>query len=129
MSLAAESHKLVEAQLRARALAMAIRGHFSTSSEGDAEVLEALALDCVRHLDELLAIEEKRLVVVLLIKAGASKIEAIKTVRALTGLGLKEANDLVEAVPTAILEGVAVADANRAKDALESVGATVTLLE
>ena len=91
--------------------------------------MQTLALDCVRHLDELLAIEGKRPIIVLLVKVGASKIEVIKTVRALTGLGLKEAKDLVEAVPTTIMEGVAVADANRAKDALESVGAAVTLLE
>jgi ribosomal protein L7/L12 len=112
--------KLAEAQLRARALGMAIRG--STRSEDDADVLEMLALDCVRNLDELLAP-----VTVVIVTVGERKIEVIKTVRDHTGLGLKEAKDLVEAVPTAMMR-LPISDANRAKNALETVGATVTLL-
>jgi large subunit ribosomal protein L7/L12 len=59
--------------------------------------------------------------------AGAKKINVIKEVRALTSLGLKEAKDLVESAPKAILEKVDKAAAEKAKDALEGAGATVTV--
>src|SRR5215210_7316710 len=59
--------------------------------------------------------------------AGEKKINVIKEVRALTPLGLKEAKDLVEAAPKAVLEGVAKDAAEKAKEALEGAGATVTL--
>jgi large subunit ribosomal protein L7/L12 len=64
---------------------------------------------------------------VVLEAAGEKKINVIKEVRALTSLGLKEAKDLVEAAPKAILEGVDKAAAAKAKDALEGAGATVTV--
>ena len=64
---------------------------------------------------------------VVLEAAGEKKINVIKEVRALTSLGLKEAKDLVEAAPKPILEGVDKAAAEKAKDALEAVGATVTV--
>lgn len=64
---------------------------------------------------------------VVLEAAGDKKINVIKEVRALTSLGLKEAKDLVEAAPKAILEGVDKAAADKAKEALEGAGATVTL--
>ncbi len=64
---------------------------------------------------------------VVLEAAGEKKINVIKEVRALTSLGLKEAKDLVEAAPKAILEGVDKAAADKAKDALEGAGATVTV--
>ena len=64
---------------------------------------------------------------VILEAAGEKKINVIKEVRALTSLGLKEAKDLVEAAPKPILEGVDKAAAEKAKDALEAVGATVTV--
>lgn len=64
---------------------------------------------------------------VILEAAGDKKINVIKEVRALTSLGLKEAKDLVEAAPKAILEGVAKDAAEKAKEALEGAGATVTL--
>jgi large subunit ribosomal protein L7/L12 len=64
---------------------------------------------------------------VVLEAAGEKKINVIKEVRALTSLGLKEAKDLVEAAPKAILEGVAKDVAEKAKEALEGAGATVTL--
>ena len=64
---------------------------------------------------------------VVLEAAGEKKINVIKEVRALTSLGLKEAKDLVAAAPKAILEGVDKAAAEKAKDALEGAGATVTL--
>lgn len=64
---------------------------------------------------------------VVLEAAGDKKINVIKEVRALTSLGLKEAKDLVEAAPKAILEKVDKAAADKAKDALEAAGATVTV--
>ncbi len=64
---------------------------------------------------------------VILEAAGEKKINVIKEVRALTSLGLKEAKDRVEAAPKPILEGVDKAAADKAKDALEAVGATVTV--
>ena len=64
---------------------------------------------------------------VILEAAGDKKINVIKEVRALTSLGLKEAKDLVEAAPKAILEGVNKETADKAKEALEGAGATITL--
>jgi large subunit ribosomal protein L7/L12 len=64
---------------------------------------------------------------VILEAAGDKKINVIKEVRALTSLGLKEAKDLVEAAPKAVLEGVAKDAADKAKEALEGAGASVTL--
>jgi large subunit ribosomal protein L7/L12 len=64
---------------------------------------------------------------VVLESAGEKKIQVIKEVRGLTSLGLKEAKDLVEAAPKPILEKVDKAAAEKAKEALEGAGATVTL--
>jgi len=64
---------------------------------------------------------------VILESAGEKKINVIKEVRALTSLGLKEAKELVESAPKAILEKVAKDAAEKAKEALEGAGATVTL--
>jgi large subunit ribosomal protein L7/L12 len=64
---------------------------------------------------------------VILEAAGDKKINVIQEVRALTSLGLKEAKDLVEAAPKAVLEGVAKDAADKAKEALEGAGASVTL--
>jgi len=64
---------------------------------------------------------------VVLESAGDKKIQVIKEVRGLTSLGLKEANDLVESAPKAVLEKVDKAAAEKAKEALEGAGATVTL--
>jgi large subunit ribosomal protein L7/L12 len=64
---------------------------------------------------------------VVLEAAGDKKINVIKEVRALTSLGLKEAKDLVESAPKAILEKVDKAAADKAKEALEAAGATVTV--
>ena len=73
------------------------------------------------------AAEEKTDFEVVLEAAGDKKINVIKEVRALTSLGLKEAKDLVEAAPKTILEGVDKAAADKAKEALEAAGATVTV--
>jgi large subunit ribosomal protein L7/L12 len=59
--------------------------------------------------------------------AGSAKIQVIKEVRGLTSLGLKEAKDLVDGAPAAVLEGVDEETANKAKEALEGAGATVEL--
>lgn len=64
---------------------------------------------------------------VILASFGANKIGVIKEVREITGLGLKEAKDLVEAAPKPIKEGVATADAEAMKEKLEAAGATVEL--
>jgi len=71
--------------------------------------------------------EEKTEFDVVLADAGAQKINVIKEVRAITGLGLKEAKDLVEAAPKAVKEGVAKADADKIKAQLEAAGAKVEL--
>jgi len=71
--------------------------------------------------------EEKTEFDVILADAGAQKINVIKEVRAITGLGLKEAKDLVEAAPKPVKEGVAKADADKIKAQLEAAGAKVEL--
>ena len=71
--------------------------------------------------------EEKTSFDVVLTDAGDKKIGVIKEVRGLTSLGLKEAKDLVESAPKAVLEGVSKDDAAKAKEALEGAGATVEI--
>ena len=71
------------------------------------------------------AAEEKTEFDVVLTAAGASKINVIKEVRAITGLGLKEAKDLVEGAPKAVKEGVSKDEADEIKGKLEEAGATV----
>ena len=73
------------------------------------------------------AAEEKTEFTVMLAKAGDKKIDVIKVVRELTGLGLKEAKDLVEGAPKAIKEGVNKDEAGKMKEKLTAVGATVEL--
>lgn len=73
------------------------------------------------------AAEEKTEFSVILAKAGDNKINVIKVVRELTGLGLKEAKDLVEAAPKPIKEAVAKAQADEMKKKLEDAGATVEI--
>jgi len=72
-------------------------------------------------------VEEKTEFDVVLTDAGAQKINVIKEVRAITGLGLKEAKDLVEAAPKPVKEGVSKADAEKFKAQLEAAGAKVDL--
>ena len=69
--------------------------------------------------------EEKTSFDVILADAGDKKIQVIKEVRSLTGLGLKEAKDLVGAAPKAVLEGASKEDAEKAKEALEAAGGSV----
>ena len=73
------------------------------------------------------AVEEKTEFTVMLMAAGDKKIEVIKEVRALTGLGLKEAKDLVEAAPKPVKEGVNKEEAEKVKAQLEKAGAKVEL--
>ena len=73
------------------------------------------------------AVEEKTEFTVVLAAIGEKKIEVIKEVRALTGLGLKEAKDLVEGAPKAVKEGVSKDEAEKIKAQLEKAGAKVEL--
>ena len=73
------------------------------------------------------AAEEKTEFNVVLTEAGANKVSVIKAVREITGLGLKEAKDLVDGAPKPVKEGIAKADAEAAKKKLEDAGAKVEL--
>jgi large subunit ribosomal protein L7/L12 len=73
------------------------------------------------------AAEEKDEFDVILVAAGDEKIKVIKEVRTLTSLGLKEAKDLVESAPKPVLENASKEDADKAKEQLEGVGASVEL--
>jgi large subunit ribosomal protein L7/L12 len=75
--------------------------------------------------DGAAAVEEKSSFDVVLAGAGDKKIQVIKVVRAITGLGLKEAKDLVDGAPNAVKEGVAQDEADQIKAQLEEAGATV----
>ena len=72
-------------------------------------------------------VEEKTEFTVQLLEAGAQKVSVIKAVREITGLGLKEAKDLVDGAPKAVKEGMNKADAEVAKKKLEDAGAKVAL--
>lgn len=71
------------------------------------------------------AVEEQTEFTVMLVSAGEKKVECIKVVRAATGLGLKEAKDLVDGAPKPVKEGVSKADAEALKKQLEDAGAKV----
>jgi large subunit ribosomal protein L7/L12 len=77
--------------------------------------------------DGAAAAEEKSAFDVVLTEAGGQKIQVIKVVRAVTGLGLKEAKDLVDGAPNPVKEGVAQEEADQIKAQLEEAGATVEL--
>jgi large subunit ribosomal protein L7/L12 len=72
-------------------------------------------------------VEEKTEFTVALKSAGEKKVEVIKAVRAITGLGLKEAKDLVESAPATVKEGVSKDDSAKFKKELEAAGATVEI--
>jgi len=76
---------------------------------------------------EAAAEEEKTEFDVVLSAIGEKKLQVIKVVRAITGLGLKEAKDLVESAPKAVKEGIAKEDADDIKKKLEEVGATIEI--
>src|SRR5476649_2508029 len=79
------------------------------------------------HAGGAAAVEEKTEFSAVLASAGPNKISVIKVVREITGLGLKEAKDLVEAAPKAVKEGVPKADAEKLKAKIEAEGAKVEL--
>jgi len=72
-------------------------------------------------------VEEKTEFTVVLKAAGEKKVEVIKAIRAITGLGLKEAKDLVESAPATVKDAVSKADSEKFKKELEAAGATVEL--
>jgi len=76
---------------------------------------------------EVAVAEEKTEFNVILASFGSSKVPVIKAIREITGLGLKEAKDLVEGAPTAVKEGIAAAEAEELKKKLEEAGATVEI--
>ncbi len=76
---------------------------------------------------EAAPVEEQTEFNVILTSFGANKVSVIKSVRALTGLGLKEAKDAVEGVPTTLKEAISKAEAEAAKKELEEAGATVEI--
>lgn len=90
-------------------------------------VSAAAAAVAVAAGGEAAAAEEKTEFDVILAAAGANKVAVIKAVRGATGLGLKEAKDLVESAPAALKEGISKAEAEELKKALEEAGASVEL--
>jgi len=85
----------------------------------------AVAAPAVAGAGDGAAAEEKTAFDVVLTAAGGQKIQVIKVVRAITGLGLKEAKDLVDSAPKPVKEGVAQDEADSIKGQLEEAGATV----
>ncbi len=101
-------------------LVKALEDHFGVSASAPVAAASAGAV-----ADE--AAVEKTSFTVHLVKAGEQKIQVIKAVRELTGLGLKEAKDIVDAAPKAVKENVSKADAEDMKKRLEAAGAVVEL--
>lgn len=87
----------------------------------------AVAVAAAPGAGDAAAVEEKDEFDVVLTSAGEKKINVIKEVRAITGLGLKEAKDLVESAPKAVKEAAAKGEAEEIKAKLEAAGATVEL--
>lgn len=106
--------------LEASELVKAIEDTFGVSAAAPAAVVAAPAAGAAEA-------EEKTEFDVVLEGFGDNKIQVIKAVRELTNLGLKEAKEVVEGAPKAVLEGVKKDDAEAAKEKLEAAGAAVTL--
>ena len=106
--------------LEASELVKAIEDTFGVSAAAPAAVVAAPAAGAAEA-------EEKTEFDVVLEGFGDNKIQVIKAVRELTGLGLKEAKEVVEGAPKAVLEGAKKEDAEAAKEKLEAAGAAVTL--
>ena len=87
----------------------------------------AVAVAAPAAAGDTAAAEEKTEFDIVLKSSGEKKVNVIKVVRALTGLGLKEAKDLVDGAPSTVKEGISKADAEAAKKELEEAGATVEL--
>ncbi len=103
-------------------LVKAIEEKFEVSASAPVAAVAAVAAPADGGGDD-----EKTTFDVVLTAAGDKKIQVIKEVRGLTSLGLKEAKELVEAAPKAVVEGVSKDDAEKAKEALEAAGATVEI--
>jgi large subunit ribosomal protein L7/L12 len=86
-----------------------------------------MAIPVAQAGEETAAAEEKTEFDVVLTEVGQAKINVIKTVRAITNLGLKEAKELVDSAPKAVKEGISKAEAEEIKAKLEEAGATVEL--
>ena len=97
------------------------------SMEGKFGVSAAAAVAVAAPAGAAAVQEEKTEFNVVLVKAGENKINVIKVVREITGLGLKEAKDLVEGAPKAVKEGIAKQQADELKKKLEEAGATVEI--
>ncbi|MDR3492450.1 MAG: 50S ribosomal protein L7/L12 [Gammaproteobacteria bacterium] len=95
------------------------------SMEDKFGVSAAVAVAAAPAAGPAAAVEEKTEFNVMMTKVGDNKINVIKAIRTITGLGLKEAKDLVEAAPTAVKEGVNAAQAEEIKKQLVEAGATV----
>ena len=121
---AAELVKAMEEKslLEAAELVKAMEEKFGVSAAAPVAVAAAPAASAAEG-----GAEEASEVNVILASAGANKIAVLKEVRAITGLGLKEAKDLVDAAPKAIKEGVKKEDAEAIKKQLEAAGATVEI--
>ncbi|UXN34991.1 50S ribosomal protein L7/L12 [Avibacterium paragallinarum] len=98
-----------------------------TAMEEKFGVSAAAAAVAVAAGGDAAAAEEKTEFDVVLVAAGANKVAVIKAVRGATGLGLKEAKDLVESAPQALKEGIAKAEAEALKKELEEAGAQVEI--
>ncbi|MCK9468803.1 MAG: 50S ribosomal protein L7/L12 [Porticoccaceae bacterium] len=98
-----------------------------TAMEEKFGVTAAVAAVAVAGGDAGAAAEEKTEFDIVLTAAGDKKVNVIKAVRSITGLGLKEAKDLVDGAPSTLKEGVSKEDAEAAKKDLEEAGATVEL--
>ena len=108
--------------LEAAELVKAMEEKFGVSAAAPVAVAAAPAAGAAEA-----AAEEASEVNVILTSAGANKIAVLKEVRAITGLGLKEAKDLVDGAPKAVKEGVKKEDAEAIKKQLEEAGATVEI--
>ncbi|MBE7012487.1 MAG: 50S ribosomal protein L7/L12 [Ruminococcaceae bacterium] len=102
-------------------LVKAMEEEFGVSAAAPVAVMGAVAADGAG------AAAEKTDFDVVLANAGDAKLKVVKAVRELTGLGLKEAKDLVDGAPSTVKEGVAKEEAEKMKAALEEAGATVEL--
>jgi large subunit ribosomal protein L7/L12 len=124
INLSANGQKVLEmiesmTVLEAADLVKAMEEKFGVSAAAPMAMMAAPAAAAV--------VEEKDEFTVMLTGAGDKKIQVIKEVRAITGLGLKEAKDLVEGAPSAVKEGVSKAEAEQIKAKLEEVGAIIDL--
>ena len=108
--------------IEAAELVKAMEEKFGVSAAAPVAVAAAPAAGAAAPAEE-----ESNEVSIILASAGANKIAVLKEVRAITGLGLKEAKDLVDAAPKAIKEGVKKEEAAEIKKTLEAAGATIEL--